>query len=271
MVNEGAHYEGVNTLVMFRRTNSSTLYLQQLGRVVVTTQKQNPDGIVFDFTNNAENLIYNSAVTVEQTSEAESETERTEDEKQDVIRKVKDVIKSLSGKEVIHQDYTEDCVKTLMALREAKTSSKQNAVIYMAFADLKKALVKEEQEFFTYDLWAELKTNAGNIKVERPKHASSQVTSDTFTSALDGKRAFTTTVVKSSDVEKLAEAFRTALRRLYNFGYIEFADQRNVEVSILNKKAFNRVIKELGFTNYKLFEDVMRRLEKHTFLIATNI
>jgi superfamily II DNA or RNA helicase len=271
MVNEGAHYDGVNTLIMFRRTHSATLYLQQLGRVVVTTKKPNPNGIVFDFTNNAENLIYNSAVQVEVTSDDISETEVTEDEKEDIIKKVKKVIKDLSGTEVIHEDYTEDCVATLNTLREAQNVNKQSAVIYSAFDDLKKALETEEQDFFYYDLWSNLETATGNLSITRPTHAMSKKTSDTFDEALAGKRSVTKKIVKASEVEKLATAFRTAIRRLYNFGYIEFADMRSFDITIRNKSKFNETIKALGFKNAKLFEDVMNKLNKHSLIIASNI
>jgi superfamily II DNA or RNA helicase len=271
MVNEGAHYDGVNTLIMFRRTHSATLYLQQLGRVVVTKKKPNPNGIVFDFTNNAENLIYNSTVQVEVTSDDISETEVTEDEKKEIIGIVKKAIQECSGKEVIYEDYTEDCVATLNTLREAQNVNKQSAVIYSAFDDLKKALEAEEQDFFYYDLWANLETTAGNLSITRPKHATSKKTSDTFDEALAGKRSITKKVVKASEVEKLATAFRTAIRRLYNFGYIEFADMRSFDITILNKSKFNETIKTLGFKNAKLFEDVMNKLNKHSLIIASNI
>ena len=271
MVNEGAHYEGVNTLVMFRRTKSSTLYLQQLGRVIVTTKKANPEGIVFDFTNNAENLIYNSTVTVEQTSDEIGEQEISKDEKQDVIKEIKTVIKNLSGKEIIHQDYTEDCVATLNTLMEAKNINSQSAVIFTAFNDLKKALVVNGTEYFCYDLWSELKTADGNLSIERPKHATSQATADKFNDALGDKVSSTRTVARASEVEKLATAFRLAIRRLYNFGYITFEDNRTFDVTIKNKTGFSRTVKELGFKNTVLFESVMRKLDKHTFLIASNI
>jgi hypothetical protein len=271
MVNEGAHYNGINTLVMFRRTHSATLYLQQLGRVVVTHTKPNPNGIVFDFTNNAENLIYNSAVQVEVTSDDISETEVTEDEKKEIIGSVKRAIQECSGKEVIYEDYTEDCVATLNTLKEAQNVNKQSAVIYSVFDDLKKALETEEQDFFYYDLWANLETAAGNLSITRPKHATSKKTSDTFDEALAGKRSVTRKVVKASEVEKLATAFRTAIRRLYNFGYIEFADIRSFDITVLNKSKFNETIKTLGFKNAKLFEDVMNKLNKHSLIIASNI
>ena len=52
MINEGSHYEGVNTLIMFRRISSSLLYYQQIGRVMSLVSKGNPDAIIFDFVNN---------------------------------------------------------------------------------------------------------------------------------------------------------------------------------------------------------------------------
>ena len=58
MLTEGAHYEGVNTLIMFRRTDSYVVFMQQLGRIITLTKNQNPNGIVFDFVNNIDNITY---------------------------------------------------------------------------------------------------------------------------------------------------------------------------------------------------------------------
>lgn len=59
MISEGAHYSGVNTLIMFRRTTSYLVYTQQLGRIITLTKKENPNAIVFDLVNNADNVKYN--------------------------------------------------------------------------------------------------------------------------------------------------------------------------------------------------------------------
>lgn len=59
MISEGAHYSGVNTLIMFRRTSSYLVYTQQLGRIITLTTKQNPNAIVFDLVNNADNVKIN--------------------------------------------------------------------------------------------------------------------------------------------------------------------------------------------------------------------
>lgn len=56
MISEGAHYKGVNTIIMFRRTQSSLVFNQQLGRIITLVRDENPHAIVFDLVNNAENL-----------------------------------------------------------------------------------------------------------------------------------------------------------------------------------------------------------------------
>lgn len=56
MIAEGAHYKGVNTLIMFRRTCSSLVFDQQLGRVISLAKYENPNAIVFDLTNNAKTI-----------------------------------------------------------------------------------------------------------------------------------------------------------------------------------------------------------------------
>ncbi len=56
MISEGAHYNGVNTIIMFRRTQSSLVFNQQLGRIITLARDKDPHAIVFDLVNNAENL-----------------------------------------------------------------------------------------------------------------------------------------------------------------------------------------------------------------------
>lgn len=57
MISEGAHYNGVNTLIMFRKTNSYLVFTQQLGRIVTLTKNENPNAIVFDLVNNIDNVV----------------------------------------------------------------------------------------------------------------------------------------------------------------------------------------------------------------------
>lgn len=63
MITEGAHYDGVNTLIRFRRTESYLLYTQQLGRIITLTTKKNPEAIVFDLVNNINSVRYNDRVS----------------------------------------------------------------------------------------------------------------------------------------------------------------------------------------------------------------
>lgn len=56
MINEGAHYNGVNTIIMLRRTGSSLLYYQQLGRVLTLSVNGDSKAIVFDLVNNNKTL-----------------------------------------------------------------------------------------------------------------------------------------------------------------------------------------------------------------------
>ena len=60
MISEGAHYRGVNTLIMFRRTNSYLVFTQQIGRIITLVKNENPNAIVFDLVNNIENIEYSN-------------------------------------------------------------------------------------------------------------------------------------------------------------------------------------------------------------------
>ena len=54
MVNEGAHYEGVNTIFMLRKTTSELIFLQQLGRAITSVYgHKDPHTIVFDLVNSS--------------------------------------------------------------------------------------------------------------------------------------------------------------------------------------------------------------------------
>ena len=63
MINEGSHYKGVNTIIMFRKTGSSVMYYQQLGRVMSLSKYGNPEAIVFDFVNNNNSIALISYLT----------------------------------------------------------------------------------------------------------------------------------------------------------------------------------------------------------------
>lgn len=55
LLNEGAHIDGVDTVIMFRRTESPTVFLQQLGRAL-TTNSADDRITVFDFVANHVNI-----------------------------------------------------------------------------------------------------------------------------------------------------------------------------------------------------------------------
>jgi len=55
LLNEGAHIDGVDTVIMFRKTESPTVFLQQLGRAL-TTNSQGSRITVFDFVANHANI-----------------------------------------------------------------------------------------------------------------------------------------------------------------------------------------------------------------------
>lgn len=54
MLNEGVHIDGVNCVIMFRKTRSPQIYLQQLGRALSTNLIHKP--LIFDFVANHSNL-----------------------------------------------------------------------------------------------------------------------------------------------------------------------------------------------------------------------
>lgn len=261
MVNEGAHYEGVNTLVMFRRTKSSTLYLQQLGRVIVTTRKPNPHGIVFDFTNNADNLINNQFVAI---SYDDPDADPQDAENQ--IKKIKQVIKEkYEGKEIIYKDYTNDCVNTLRDLQEAKNVNLTNIKIYKAFDLLKQELMENE---FAFDLWKGLKIKDKNIHIQNKKRHAKPAGAGDSSSNGSGRQVKS---VPASDVEKLAQAFKVSLRRLYNFGIIDFDDTNTCDAIINDEKAMKEQISLVGFKSVNSYKEVLHKLGRTAYILTVNL
>ena len=60
MAGEGWHPKFINELIMFRKTNSYSVYTQQLGRIVtlIKNGSVDPHAVVFDLVNNIENIGY---------------------------------------------------------------------------------------------------------------------------------------------------------------------------------------------------------------------
>ena len=109
MISEGAHYRGVNTLIMFRKTSSYLVYTQQLGRIITLTKNENPNAIVFDLVNNIDSIEYGNR--------------DNEDKRYQVSRIVRALEKSplQKSRQVIIADESRDIVK---AIREIKQFEK---------------------------------------------------------------------------------------------------------------------------------------------------
>lgn len=273
MVNEGAHYEGVNTLIMFRRTNSTTLYLQQLGRIVVTTKRDNPKGVVFDFTNNAENLIYRSKASLE--VEIKSSTDDNEEEREraeETIEKIKQVIEERSGKEIIYKDYTQDCVKMLNALNDA---SNVNSTIRKVFGAFISNISVESflGDIFDLDAWKEFKTvnKNGKLTAERkPHHAVSGQDAKEYAESSQTDPVVKTTV-DASDAERITTAFKLILKRAYNFGAIDFENNAKLNLIIKDKELFKTIVTDVGFKNVELVKDIINDISHDSYIYAVNL
>lgn len=106
MISEGAHYKGVNTLIMFRRTNSYLVYTQQLGRIITLAKDENPEAIVFDLVNNVDNVEYNDR--------------KIEGNKRYSVSRVLDAIRRRAEKseQIIVADETRDIVKAIRDIKQ---------------------------------------------------------------------------------------------------------------------------------------------------------
>ena len=116
MISEGAHYKGVNTLIMFRKTQSYLVYTQQLGRIITLVKDENPNAIVFDLVNNVENIRYNARKLNRHKKEEHSITR--------IIRALED----LKSEQIIIADETRnivDCIRKIKNLSFANWTEEE--------------------------------------------------------------------------------------------------------------------------------------------------
>lgn len=263
MVSEGAHYDGVNTLVMFRRTRSNTLYLQQLGRIVCTTKKENPHGIVFDFTNNAETLIH---------AKEAYESNNTISKQ---IKNVKDALKKIqennAGTDIILRDYTQDCVEILSQLRDVANQSTMDLKIYNNVV----AAVPEDlvADYFDLDAWKDLKGKSNGItKAERAKarRAGNAATRNAYKEALGEAATTRTTASNADDREKIAQAFRLVVRWAYMTDVLNFADNQKCDASFADEEKFEGICKRYGFKVSDVVKNAIEAMPIACYSLANN-
>lgn len=126
MVNEGAHYEGINTLIMFRTTRSSILFNQQLGRIMRLKCKcpEDPHLVVFDFSNNIFTLL-----------DEDEDEEYTKPENTGKKRNPKPMT-YLPGQDVICRCECQDIVDLLMQLKLNREAGREDRLLSRVFEEL---------------------------------------------------------------------------------------------------------------------------------------
>lgn len=107
MISEGAHYRGVNTLIMFRRTNSYLVFTQQIGRIITLVRNENPNAIVFDLVNNIENIEYSNR----------KQSQKHIHNITNIIRQLEKTTAFKSG-QIIIADETRNIVKCIRKIKE---------------------------------------------------------------------------------------------------------------------------------------------------------
>lgn len=111
MISEGAHYRGVNTLIMFRMTASYLVYTQQLGRIITLAKNEDPHAIVFDLVNNVDNVSCD---------DREFKKEKKDrNPAQDIIR----ALKALKSDQIIIADEARDVVECLKEIKQYASDS----------------------------------------------------------------------------------------------------------------------------------------------------
>ena len=136
---------------------------------------------------------------------------------------------------------------------------------------MKQELMENE---FAFDLWEDLKTNkTGKAKIQH-KGAGKKAKSKSISEALDeaGQGASRTSkTVKASDVEKLAQAFKISLRRLYSFSIIDFDDTNTCDVTVKDEAAFKEQISLVGFKSVNSYKEVLHKLGRTAYILTVNL
>lgn len=285
MVCEGAHYDGINTLVMFRRTDSSTLYLQQLGRIITIknehpddpTQKPtvNPHGIVFDFTNNATHLtnLNNLGIDFESASEIDRIMRSNK-------KKADEEAREKGFTEIIIRNYASDCTEILNNLKNFKKSNTVDNKIFDCF----------KSTLLDLDKWSKLKEpkNSSTPAIKAtPSNTEKSIENSAFVplggmeSTNESNSGGEAEEKKSgkgskgggsaSNRARLIAAFKVAIKRLYNFKAIDFENTIKSELKILDEEKFNKIINDVGFPEGKLFREAADQMGYFTCMIAKNV
>ena len=108
MISEGAHYKGVNTLIMFRSTASYLVYTQQLGRIITLTKNEDPHAIVFDLVNNVNNVSCD-----DREFKKEKKEKKDKNPAQGIIR----ALKAVKSDQIIIADEARDIVECLREIK----------------------------------------------------------------------------------------------------------------------------------------------------------
>lgn len=134
MISEGAHYNGVNTIIMFRRTSSYLVFTQQLGRIITLTKNQDPHAIVFDLVNNIENIEYDNI----------SKDIKEKHEICKIANRLKETEAFKSG-QIIVADETRNIVECIKEIKEVENQhwSKEELEILREYYAQEGRLIKE--------------------------------------------------------------------------------------------------------------------------------
>lgn len=121
MISEGAHYKGVNTIIMFRKTSSYLVFTQQLGRIITLTKNENPNAIVFDLVNNINNIEYNSL---------ESDLKQTHNIKR-IIEKLKTTEAAISNQIIIADESNEivDAIRKIKKYGDVRWTEEEDDIL----------------------------------------------------------------------------------------------------------------------------------------------
>ena len=113
MISEGAHYKGVNTLIMFRRTSSYLVFAQQLGRIITLMKNEDPKAIVFDLVNNIDEIDFNN-----------NDNKESRHSIRNIIDKLSKTEDFISG-QIIIKDEARDIVECIRKIKDYEDSSWQ--------------------------------------------------------------------------------------------------------------------------------------------------
>jgi hypothetical protein len=197
----------------------------------------------------------------------------------ETIKRIKVAIRNLAGKEVIVEDYTEDCVNVLMSLRDCAASTVMTQRVMQVYDEVRAEISDIlEEDIFDESWWLDLKkadstsgskAKPGSDASTPKKHATGKASKDAFSDVSTAGKASKSTPTSFED--RLFAAFKVGLCRAYAWEAIDFINGGLDGFTVRNENDFEFFWQQLGFKNFDIVKKMITKLGTRAFIAASSL